>query len=120
MKTILLILSVSFAGFLHSQDLAMSGSNHSIMLEGNHDEISPINLRLPSNNSYRHDDGRVGPLVMMGGAVFILAGLLTVPTYKGGSATEQKPFFQQGGRMLAIMSGSIMIPIGSILTICGY
>ena len=120
MKTILLILSVSFAGFLHSQDLAMNGSNHSIMLEGNRDEIPPIDLRLPSNKSYRHDDGRVGPLVMMGGAVFILAGLLTVPTYKGGSATEQKPFFQQGGRMLAIMSGSIMIPIGSILTICGY
>lgn len=79
-----------------------------------------INLHL--NNSNILDNGKhipAGPLMMLGGASFIVAGALTTPFYVGGSTTEKKPFFQQGPRMLAILSGSVVMTVGFAFTIGG-
>jgi hypothetical protein len=54
---------------------------------------------------------------MIGGAAFMVAGLLTQPPYIGNSTTIKKPFFQQGGRTFTIIGGSIMLTTGLILSI---
>lgn len=64
-------------------------------------------------------DVRVGPLVMLGGASFLAAGLLTTPFYQGGSTTVKKPFFQQGPRTWAILSGGFCLVGGVVISLTG-
>ena len=78
-----------------------------------------IKLSTGGNILDRGNNIRVGPIMMLGGASFILAGALTPPTYVGGSTTEKKPFFQQGGRSLAIISGGIVLSVGCVISISG-
>jgi len=61
----------------------------------------------------------VGPFVMLGGCAMALAGYLTVPPYEANS-TQYKPFFKQGGRMLAIMTGGGLFVVGATVTIAGH
>jgi len=61
----------------------------------------------------------VGPMIMLGGGVMALAGYLTIPPYEATS-TQPKPFFQQGGRMLAIMTGGGLFLVGTTITIAGH
>ena len=73
-----------------------------------------IDLHL-SNNKNILDNSKyipTGPLMVLGGAAFITAGALTTPFYVGGSTTQKKPFFQQGPRMLAILSGAGVMVVG--------
>ena len=51
-----------------------------------------------------------------GGAVFILAGALTTPTYEGGSTTILKPWYAQPG-FYPIASGAILITAGIIISL---
>lgn len=60
----------------------------------------------------------VGVGMMIGGTSFIVAGLLTPPTYVGGSTTEKKPFYQQP-KFLPILSGSLFFTIGIGVSISG-
>lgn len=60
----------------------------------------------------------VGVGMMVGGSSFIVAGLLTPPTYVGGSTTEKKPFFQQP-KFLPILTGSLFFTIGIGVSISG-
>jgi hypothetical protein len=62
----------------------------------------------------------VGPIMLLGGASFILAGALTPPVMVGGSTTEKKPFFQQGARAAAIISGCVVITGGVVISLGGY
>jgi hypothetical protein len=79
-----------------------------------------FNLHLTSNNILdRSTTVRTGPIMILGGASFIVAGALTTPTYVGGSTTKKKPFFQQGGRSLAILSGGIVLSVGCVISISG-
>jgi len=81
-----------------------------------------INLHL-SNKSNILDNSRTvrtGPLMMLGGASFIAAGALTTPFYVGASTTEKKPFFQQGARAAAIISGCVVLTGGVVVTLGGY
>jgi hypothetical protein len=80
-----------------------------------------INLNLNSSNILETSNSvRTGPIMLLGGASLILAGALTTPFYVGSSTTEKKPFFQQGDRAAAIISGSVVLVVGMSFTINGY
>jgi hypothetical protein len=80
-----------------------------------------INLHLNKSNILDNSrDVRVGPVMVLGGASFIVAGALTTPFYVGGSTTEKKPFFQQGGRSAAIISGCVVLMGGVVISLNGY
>jgi hypothetical protein len=51
-----------------------------------------------------------------GGAMFILAGALTTPTYVGGSTTILKPWYEQPG-FWPIASGAALVVSGIVVTI---
>lgn len=80
-----------------------------------------IDLHL-QNVSYTSSNSsvRVGPVMLLGGASFIAAGLLTTPVYVAGSTTDKKPFLQQGGRAAAIISGCIVLSGGIVISLNGY
>ena len=67
-----------------------------------------MNLPKPSPSS---TDVRLGPTMMLGGASFIVAGLLTPPTMVGWSTTQKQPFYKQI-RMLPVLTGTIVLTIG--------
>jgi hypothetical protein len=73
-----------------------------------------LNLPLPSNQP----EIRKGPIMLAGGAVFMLAGLLTPPTMVGGSTTQKEPIYKQV-RMLPIVSGAVVFTIGLGITVGG-
>jgi len=73
-----------------------------------------LNLPVPSNAP----TARTGPLMMIGGASFVAAGLLTSP-FTIGKTTTPKPFYQQGPRALAIVSGAFVFVVGVGITIGG-
>jgi hypothetical protein len=56
--------------------------------------------------------------MLAGGAVFMLAGLLTPPTMVGGSTTQKEPIYKQV-RMLPIVSGAVVFTIGLGITVGG-
>jgi hypothetical protein len=74
-----------------------------------------LNLPLPNSQS----NVRPGPFMVLGGAAFIVGGLLTPPLMVGGSTIEKQPFYKQGGRALAIISGSLTLTIGIGVTLSG-
>ena len=74
-----------------------------------------LNLPQPSSQS----NVRIGPIMMLGGAAFTVAGLLTPPIMVGGSTTQKLPFYKQGGRALSIVSGAVFLTIGVGVTISG-
>lgn len=78
---------------------------------------SKITLNLPTPNS--QSNVRIGPIMMLGGASFIAAGLLTPPLMVGGSTTQKQPFYKQGGRALCIVSGAVFLTIGVGISISG-
>jgi len=81
--------------------------------------VQKIDLHLPQTQNYGYENTmRTGPAVMLGGASFIVAGLLTPPTYVSGSTTEKKPFYKQI-RNLPILAGSIIFSTGLVITITG-
>lgn len=59
----------------------------------------------------------MGVGMMLGGAVLTTAGLLTPPLMVGGSTTQKQPFYKQGGRAAAIVSGALVFTIGVGVTI---
>ena len=81
--------------------------------------VQKIDLHLPAVQKYGSEKTiRTGPAVMLGGAAFIVAGLLTPPIYVAGSTTEKKPFHQQI-KALPILSGSLIFTAGFIVTLKG-
>lgn len=55
---------------------------------------------------------KVGAGMMIGGAAIFVAGVLTPPLMVGGSTTQKQPFYKQGARALAMVSGGIVFTIG--------
>jgi hypothetical protein len=77
-----------------------------------------INLNLSKPIPSNQPEIRKGPVMLAGGAVFILAGLLTPPTMVGGSTTQKLPVYKQV-RMLPIVSGALVFTIGLGITVGG-
>lgn len=59
----------------------------------------------------------IGPGMMLGGAILTTAGLLTPPLMVGGSTTQKQPFYKQGVRAAAIVSGALVFTIGVGVTL---
>jgi hypothetical protein len=72
-------------------------------------------LNLPKS---RKTEFRTGPAMLIGGAAFIVAGMLTQQIYEGSSTTQLKPVYAQP-RTWAIVSGSLVFTVGIPLTIVG-
>jgi len=83
---------------------------------------APIELNInssKSSSSYGNESNMpIGVGMMLGGATFIVAGLLTPPSYVGGSTTERKPFFQQA-KIWPILSGALVFTGGIVISIGG-
>lgn len=81
-----------------------------------------VNLRLNLSNGKNILDNssnvRVGPIVMLGGASFIVAGMLTPPIMVGGSTTQKQPFYKQV-RTLPILTGCIVMTFGIGVSLTG-
>ncbi len=80
-----------------------------------------VKLQLAPNGKNILDNSRemrTGPWMMIGGVSFIAAGLLTTP-FTQGSSNVPKPFWQQGPRTLAVISGSIVFVAGIAFTLGG-
>jgi hypothetical protein len=63
---------------------------------------------------------KVGTGMIIGGVVLTTAGLLTPPLMVGGSTTQKQPFYKQGVRALAMVSGSVVFTIGVGKTLSDY
>ena len=119
MKTLLLSAFLTLTSFLYCQD---SFGNADLYTGSS---IPQINLHLEMNvsqsKSYGYNESHMplGLGMMLGGAVFTTAGLLTVPDYEVGpnGETVTKPFFRQGARMMAIMTGAGVFTAGCIISI---
>lgn len=77
-----------------------------------------ILLNLPKPTPSSTSNMRMGPAMMVGGAAFVVAGLLTPPTMVGTSTTQKQPFYKQI-RMLPILTGSIVFTIGTGVSLGG-
>jgi hypothetical protein len=103
MKKILMILSLMLCFNVFSQ---LAPPRQTINLN--------LSKPIPSNQS----EIRKGPIMLAGGAAFMLAGLLTPPTMVGGSTTQKLPVYKQV-RMLPIVSGALVFTIGLGITVGG-
>lgn len=74
-------------------------------------------LPLPSSNTPSFP---TGPGMMIGGSVLFIAGALTPPLMVGGSTTQKQPFYKQGARALAMVSGGIVFTIGVGKSLADY
>lgn len=115
----LLVLLLSFG--VYSQNLVI---NDGYMGSTGVMETPTINLNLDMLEStksigYNEPTIPLGPVMLIGGSAMTLAGLLTVPPMRAPDFTEPKPFFQQGGRMLAITTGIVISTVGIVITISG-
>jgi hypothetical protein len=87
------------------------------------DTDSKINLNLSASPHYGNEPSfPLGLGMILGGSTFIVAGLLTVPDYEVApdGTTKTKPFWRQGARMLAIVSGAGVLTAGVVISIGGY
>lgn len=73
-----------------------------------------INLNLPVPNT---QSAPIGPIMMLGGASFIVAGILTPANMVAGSTTQKQPPINQMQKILPIVSGSIIFVAGVSVTI---
>ena len=71
-----------------------------------------IKLNLPPLSTGNENVAMRGPVLMLGGAAFIAAGLLTPPVMEGGSTTVKKSPINQLQRILPIVSGSGLFVVG--------
>lgn len=78
-----------------------------------------INLLLPKPSS-QTSNFPVGAGMMIGGSVLFIAGALTPPLMVGGSTTQKQPFYKQGARALAMVSGGIVFTIGVGKSLADY
>jgi len=114
MKNILTILVLFLSYTCLSQD-----SFNTIDREIKYDIDLKLDKVSYSSSQYNSSGNMpVGVGMMIGGTSFIVAGLLTPPTYVGGSTTEKKPFYQQP-KFLPILSGSLFFTIGIGVSISG-
>jgi hypothetical protein len=74
-------------------------------------------LKLDYDKGY--DTPKIGPRLILGGGLFIAAGLLTPPpTYVDPMGNiRNKRFGKQGARMYAIVTGSTLLATGIVITI---
>jgi hypothetical protein len=82
------------------------------------ESIEYTNLNAPKSR-YNEPNGSIGLGLISGGALFMTAGFLTVPDYETqpNSTTTTKPFFRQGARMMAIMTGAVCLTTGIVISI---
>ena len=114
MKNILTILVLFLSYTCLSQD-----SFNTIDREIKYDIDLKLDKVSYSSSQYNSSGNMpVGVGMMIGGTSFIVAGLLTPPTYVGGSTTEKKPFYQQP-KFLPILSGALFFTIGIGVSISG-
>lgn len=79
-------------------------------------QTTKVQLNLPPYDSSPQSRISVGGGMLMGGAAFILAGVLTPPVYVGGSTTQKKPFYSQP-KFYPIASGALAMVLGVTISL---
>ncbi len=82
-------------------------------------KLNMLDITSTSPTRYGEPSLPLGPSMMIGGTAFVVAGLLTVPDYDvlEDGTTQTKPFWRQGARMLAIVSGGGLFTAGIIISL---
>lgn len=111
MKILLLTTLLTLTSFIYSQD---SFDEFTRPFVNGSSKVIWVNP--PSVPSYGEPDMPVGLAMMIGGATFITAGLLTMPTHVGGSTTQKKPFFRQP-KAFPILTGTAFLTVGMVISI---
>jgi hypothetical protein len=98
-------------------DLSLSMTTTTFESETN----SNLNLNMNMMKPYgavkdRNSGGNLAIGLLVSGAAFLAGGLLAKVPYEGYNGPN-KPFFQQGPRMYAIMGGSVLMGAGLIISI---
>lgn len=96
----------------YKDDLTLFASNQKVDLHLDYQTKT-------TTTSYGYEKSSRIPLglgMVIGGASFIVAGLLTPPTYVGGSTTQKKPFMAQP-KALPILTGALVMTIGCTISI---
>lgn len=132
MKTFLLSLFITITSITFSQssysdfNISMNTYNQSNPYMVMNTNTPKLGLNINTNTrvslgGYGYNDSSIplGVGMMLGGATFITAGLLTVPDYDVGpnGETQTKPFWRQGARMLAVMTGAGLFTAGIVISI---
>ncbi len=74
-------------------------------------------LNLPSKTySHNSNNNSIGVALLISGAAFVVGGLLTPTPYEGFNGKD-KPFFQQGPRMYAIVGGALVVGTSLVIII---
>lgn len=134
LMTLLLLLTVTLTQAQLTAQLTTTDYNQSEIVSDEYDtelnlnmnmEIEPTlsnpNLNMNMMKPYgatknRSGGGEFAIGLLVSGAAFIIGGLTTKVPYEGYHG-EDKPFFQQGPRMYAIMGGSVILATGLIISI---
>lgn len=113
----LLVVFLSFG--IYSQNLVINDGPMGYTGVSNTPTIDLKLDLLESSKSigYNEPSFPLGPAMLIGGSAMTVAGFLTVPPMEGPGFTKPKPFFRQGGRMLAITSGLIISTVGLVISI---
>ena len=114
MKKIFIILSLFISSTCFSQDGLLQEKESYMTYEPSILLRSDFSLPV---KKVKNDSPRIGPIVMLGGAVFCLAGILTTPNQN--SDCSVKPFMQQTGRALTVITGGVVFTAGIVITISG-
>jgi 4-hydroxybenzoate polyprenyltransferase len=110
---LLLMLMISTVATAQYKDDMTLASNQTVDL---HLDYQTKTTSSPTPYGYESSRMSVGLGMFLGGATFIVAGMLTPSTYVGGSTTQKKPFIQQP-KALPILSGALVMTIGGVISI---
>lgn len=117
---VVFLLLLSTLTNAQSNELALINQSDYELTMSVQDVKVELNLNLSSNpipNSLRNNyNNELGAGLLIAGAFFIVGALLTQPDYYGMYGPN-KPFFEQGPRMIAIIGGGVLFTGGIVLTI---
>ena len=109
-----------FLSLLICLGLAVNAGNESLVIRKDYN-LTSYTIKMPlldRGDSFGRMDGiHPGVVLMLSGASFATAGWLTGRSYQGLGNTVRQGFFEQPGRVAAIITGGVLFTGGLVYTI---
>jgi len=118
-KTLLLLLNLLIGLSIYSQDNLSETQEVSIMYTYSNNDYKLDNKQFNINNYKQESPIGLGFGLFLGGAVLTTAGILTQPPTIENSNKDivNEPFLRQGPRAISIISGSLCVGIGCVISL---